>query len=309
MKKITAGIIIIVLFLLGSVYIFIPSKIEIVSTVTINCVPKTASNSINDSMTWKKWWPSASSAHFGFNGYEYVLTNPLADGAEITVKKDETVWQTKVQMIPVGRDSTTAHWFVSYSVSADPFKRISQKNEAALFKKDLDSLLERLKSFAGETKNSYGFHIERTTFPDTILAATKFLTPGYPTTQNIYSAIARIKTVVARQGAKEKGFPMLNVERIDSSNYETMVALPVDKALQTEQHVATSIMLTMKDRFLSTEVTGGRSTIQKAHEAITKYMLDHVLSAPAIPFDILVTDRSKQSDTSKWKTIIYYPSM
>lgn len=102
---------------------------------------------------------------------------------------------------------------------------------------------------------------------------------------------------------------MLNIERIDSSHYETMVAIPVDKELNEEQNVSTSIMLTMKDRFLFSEVTGGAATIQKAHEAIHKYMLDHVLTAPAIPFDILITDRSKETDTSKWRTAVYFPSM
>jgi hypothetical protein len=68
-------------------------------------------------------------------------------------------------------------------------------------------------------------------------------------------------------------------------------------------------MVPMKDRFLKTGVTGGPLTIKKAHEAIDEYMKDHILSQPAIPFEILVTDRSKETDTSKWKTTIFYPSM
>jgi hypothetical protein len=38
-------------------------------------------------------------------------------------------------------------------------------------------------------------------------------------------------------------------------------------------------------------------------------MNDHFLSAPAIPFEILITDRSKEKDTTRWKTKIYQPSM
>lgn len=308
MKKITIGLIVVLVLLLSSVYIFIPSKIHIVTGVSINCVPKIASNCVNDSMVWKRWWP-AQSTQFAFNGYRFELTNPFTDGAEVAIKKNKTVYQSRVQMIPVGRDSTIAHWSVDYPTSVNPFERLRQRSEAFTIKQNLDSLLQYFKSFEGETKNIYGFHIQRTTFPDTILAATKFLTSNYPTTQNIYDAVNKIKTVVAKQGAKEKGSPMLNIERIDSSNYETMVAIPVDKELNKEQNVATSIMLTMKDRFLFIEVIGGPATIKKAHEAITKFMLDHVLTAPAIPFDILITDRSKETDTSKWKTAVYFPSM
>jgi len=308
MKKITVGIVVILVLLLGSVYVFIPSKIQIVSSTTINCVPATASNCINDSLTWKKWWPVQSN-NFVLDAYEFRLTDPLSDGAEISIEKNETVYQTKVQMIPVGRDSTIAHWLVYYPASVNPFRRLQQRNDALHIKQNLDSLLQGLKNFAGETKNIYGFHIERTTFPDTVLAKTKFVSRDYPTTKTIYDAITKIKTVAAKQGSKERGFPMLNIERIDSSHYETMVAIPVDKELNEEQNVSTSIMLTMKDRFLFSEVTGGAATIQKAHEAIHKYMLDHVLTAPAIPFDILITDRSKETDTSKWRTAVYFPSM
>jgi len=65
----------------------------------------------------------------------------------------------------------------------------------------------------------------------------------------------------------------------------------------------------MKDRFLTTEVTGGPASIEKARRAIEKYMVDHTLPAPARPFEILVTDRSKVADTAAWKTKIFYPSM
>jgi hypothetical protein len=65
----------------------------------------------------------------------------------------------------------------------------------------------------------------------------------------------------------------------------------------------------MKDRFLTTDVSGGPVSIEKAHNAIKKYMSDHSLWGPATPFEILVTDRSKITDTAAWKTKIFYPSM
>jgi hypothetical protein len=36
---------------------------------------------------------------------------------------------------------------------------------------------------------------------------------------------------------------------------------------------------------------------------------DHQRVAPAIPFQSLVTDRTKQPDTSKWVTRLYWPIM
>ena len=36
-------------------------------------------------------------------------------------------------------------------------------------------------------------------------------------------------------------------------------------------------------------------------------MNDHSLSAPVIPFEYIITDRSKEPDTSKWITKICFP--
>src|SRR6266487_3596951 len=107
----------------------------------------------------------------------------------------------------------------------------------------MHSVMVSLLNFASKTKNIYGFHIERTTFTDTILAATRFSTSTYPAIEIIYNAVNWLKKKIRDEGA------------------------------------------------------------------IEKYMDDHFLSAPAIPFEILITDRNKEADTSKWETKIFYPSM
>ena len=101
----------------------------------------------------------------------------------------------------------------------------------------------------------------------------------------------------------------MDTRQIEHSNYETMVAISIDHVIPASNDFFISRMVPMKDRFLETEVTGGTGRIQQAHQAVSKYMIDHALSAPARPFEILVTDRRQEGDTSKWKTLIYYPSM
>lgn len=309
MKKIALGIISILAFFLIFTYVFIPSKIEISGITTINCSPKIASNCINDTTAWKKWWPVPSAKGFTCNGYEYQLAKPLTDGAEITVSDGTTAYRAKAQTVPAGRDSAQVYWTVHYITGNNPFIKWLKKKEAVLIRQSLDTLFGSLKQFASKTENIYGYHIERGTFPDTLLAATKFFTKGLPSLENIYRAINAIQSTIAKQGIKQTGSPMLNTGKISASMYETMVALPVNREVKNENNISMSRMLTMKDRFLITEVVGGPAMIQKAHQQISQYMLDHILSAPAIPFEILVTDRSKEPDTSKWKTMVYYPSM
>jgi hypothetical protein len=60
---------------------------------------------------------------------------------------------------------------------------------------------------------------------------------------------------------------------------------------------------------LITEVKGGPASIKKAFNEMETYITDYRRTAPAIPFQSLITDRSKEPDTSKWVTKIYYPVM
>jgi hypothetical protein len=60
-------------------------------------------------------------------------------------------------------------------------------------------------------------------------------------------------------------------------------------------------------RFLKTEVTGGPYIIEHAHKMMQQYFEDYKRTSMAIPFEYLVTDRSKEPDTAKWVTRIYGP--
>jgi hypothetical protein len=60
---------------------------------------------------------------------------------------------------------------------------------------------------------------------------------------------------------------------------------------------------------LVTEVKGGQIEVNKASVQLLNYISDYNRTAPAIPFESLVTDRRKEPDSSKWITRIYYPVM
>ena len=60
---------------------------------------------------------------------------------------------------------------------------------------------------------------------------------------------------------------------------------------------------------------GGKvSTIGAAEYDVTTlkandYFLDSKRASPAIPYELMVTDRSAETDTAKWVTRLYYPIM
>lgn len=324
MKKVILFFGVLVFLFLLLVYIFIPNTIRISNIVTIECTPRGAAAVLQNYEKWKSWWPQSNDSlppdsSFSYKDYHYKLITPLTDGADIDLYKkarpDEPGGQgnhlsTRIQVVSSGRDSVYLAWSANIITGHNPFKRLAQFFEARTIKNNMEEVLQNLGAFAGKTENIYGFTIERTTFTDTVLIATKFSTEAYPTIETIYKAITRLKGKIKDAGAEEKDFPMLNVKKNDdNARYETMIAICINKEIKVDPDDFISLMVPMKDRFLKADVTGGPLTVKKAHEAIGNYMNDHFLSAPAIPFDILITDRSKEADTAKWRTRVFHPSM
>jgi len=312
MKKILLVVFMLLILCLAAIYMFIPANINISSTFLVSCIPKNVAASLNDPYKWRQWWPDEkgrSGDSFFYKGYSYRVTNRFTDGVEIELGTDKEEMTSRIVVIPYGKDSAGVEWRTSLDAGANPFTRITQHSKASGLKNDMDSILNSVLNFTSKTENIYGFHIERTTFTDTILAATRFLTSSYPTTEIVYRALDKLKERIKKEGAEERDFPMLNIMQTDSSQFETMIAICIDKLIKNNADIFISRMVPMKNRFLKTEVTGGPSTVKMAHIAIENYMNDRFLSAPAIPFEILVTDRRKETDTTKWKTTIFHPSM
>lgn len=315
MRKLLIAGLLILTAAVAAVYITIPAEIKIATATVIQCSPEKLNSCLQDTGIWKRWWPldKKKEAHaksvFKNEGIAYQLGTSYRDGASLLLKTSKAIYTTRILLIPYRTDSVAVQWMASFPSSWNPVSRILDYYRAIDMKKNMEQVLGGLKQYADQTRNLYGYPIERTTFTDTILMATRFHTTDYPSTGEVYAAINRLKNFIAAKGAREKDAPMLHVNQLDATHVETMVAICVDREINTEPGIFVSRMVPMKDRFLKTEVTGGPFSIRQAHAAVNSYMEDHFLSQPAIPFEILVTDRSLEKDTSRWKTLIFYPSM
>ena len=104
----------------------------------------------------------------------------------------------------------------------------------------------------------------------------------------------------------EKNLPMLNVVKLDNLRYEAMAAIPVDKTLPKTNEFAPKFLL-KGGNILEAQIEGGSYTIETSLKELENYRLDYKLNSPAIPYQLLVTDRTKEPDTTKWITKIYSP--
>ena len=99
---------------------------------------------------------------------------------------------------------------------------------------------------------------------------------------------------------------MLNVLKFDNSHFEVMTAIPVDKALPETSEFAPKFLL-KGGHILEAQIQGGPYTIENSLKEFENYRADYKFTSPAIPYQLLVTDRVKETDTTKWITRLYYP--
>jgi hypothetical protein len=165
-----------------------------------------------------------------------------------------------------------------------------------------------MQAFYSKTENIYGINIRQESVVDSILIFTHARSTEYPSVSFIYVLVDELKNYIKSQSANETGFPMLNVGSRDSTGYLVRVAIPVDKRLPSVGNISYKWMLG-GGKILTTEIKGGVEATNRASIQMNNYITDYHLSAPAIPFLSLVTDRRKEPDSSKWVSKIYYPIM
>jgi hypothetical protein len=212
----------------------------------------------------------------------------------------------RMNMVLIETDSMLVSWDAELVCGANPFKRLSQYRRAGVFIQDMDSILIALKKFFENNENIYGFSVRETIVKDSVLITTRRVFTHKPGVQEIGNMIQQLKKYIAANKAVEKNYPMLNVIQIRESEYETQVAIPVDRKLPETKDFIPKFLL-KGGKILETEITGGLFTVEKAFREFENYKADYQYSSPAIPFQLLISDRAMEPDTTKWITRLYYP--
>lgn len=315
MKKVLGGLFIFLVLAITAVFIFIPAQLHISAMAAIKVNVNPLSRYLSDEAKWAKWWPHESDEkqlinqnnHLQLNKFTYQLTKKLYNSAEVQITRKGQIINSKIFIIPLADDSLIVQWQSAFKTSLNPFTRISQYQEAVNIKKNMTVILNSLKSFGENKEKVYTFPIYLTTLKDTFYISEKTVTTGYPSIQVIYKLIENLRTYISAQKAKAGDFPILNITKKDSLHYTTMVAIPVDRILDGNGNIAFKRMIVYQDKILAADVKGGPGKIEEAHHALNTYIKDYNLTVPVIGWETLITDRSKETDSTKWITKICVP--
>ena len=301
------------LVLLAAVYVIIPKQAEISSIAFMGAAQAAVYRNMIKEDTWTKWWPQESSkddpkatGSFNLNGYSFKAGTKQLDALEIVINSKNLSASSLFSMLPLSTDSMMVKWTTTFPTSANPFKRVTQYVQAQKVKHSMDLILGNLKTFSEKSEHLYGINIEHTKVTDTILVVIKKVQKEKPTEEDVYADINVLSRYISEEGATETNKPMLHISYTDDlKSYELMVAIPVNKPLLGNSAIQPKRMV--PGNILKADVKGGEATVAEAMKQMENYVFDHQMLSPAQPYQLLITDRTKEKDTTKWITRIYYP--
>lgn len=311
MKKIVWAVVITAAIILPGTYLLIPNIVNIKQEQSINTSQAGLQRMLLTKSNVLKWWPGtqtdSGSLLYNGNTYEFANNNITLIPVLIT-NNSQNIHSTIFSLAPA-KETVQLTWVCKTVTSYNPIKRIQYWLKAKNLNTDLEYLLEKMNDFYSNTENIYGIKIEKKLVEDSILISTAAACKNFPTTEFIYTQIAKLNTYAAINNAQAAGYPMLNIETDDGVNYNVRLALPVNKIIPDKPNDITLKRMLGGGNILVAEVKGGNATTAEALRQINLYARDYQRIPPAIPFFSLITNRMAEADSSKWITKVYCPVM
>jgi hypothetical protein len=312
MKKIFLGVIVFFLLLIAAAYVFIPGKLLISSASSVSGNRDGVYRFLVNDRNWQKWWPgtisksSQGSLSFRYNEFDFQIKEILYDAIQLNLAASNESSAGLLKVIPLNNDSSELELSSELGTGSDPFNKISAYFHARKLKDAFDEIVLSLKKYAGDTKNIYGISIKKEKVQYQHLVSAKKMFTHYPTTEDVYAIVDKLRNYVNQSGARELFSPMLNIRKADSTTYVAQLGIPVDKELPARDDIAPKWMM-KGGNILTAEVTGGPGQVDEATRQMEQYIRDYQRSIIAIPFQMLITDRTREPDSTKWVTRLYYP--
>lgn len=304
MKKIGIALLLLLVLALAAVYLFIPGKIELKTSIRLNASQAGVYRTLLSDRSWNKWWPGESP--FYYNRQTYSVSGKIFNSFEVDISQNTDTLNSRMDLIFSSVDSVAIAWYARQATGRNPFERIAKYRAAKATEKNMKTILQRMKTFFERQENVYGFKVKKTIVSDSVLISTRRNFDHQPTVQDIHAMVQSLRKYIVQNKAIEKNLPMLNVQKVDTSHYQAMTAIAVDKWLPQTNEFVPKLFL-KGGTILETEIQGGEHTIENAFKEFENYRSDYQYASPAIPYQLMVTDRIKETDTSKWITKLYYP--
>jgi hypothetical protein len=310
MKKPTLFVIGILVLAFISIYFVIPQKIKTTNVVEIDATDINVAKFLVNKRLWNKWWPgrhnAADSIHFSYNGADYVLQESTNSEMKTLIKIDDIELNSQLIYATTGEGMCEVTWLTEKQSSLNPFERIAEFVKIKRHAKSMDTILAGFKKFMQNEINVYGMAIKISHVKNPIVLATTAHLNDYPAPETIYSMAISLRKQIKAQDALPLDSPMMNVHPDENDGYLIMVAIPINKIIKPGNGMVLN-KLVKNANILEAEVKGGKNSIMNAFTQLKNYQKDHRLISPAMPYELLITNRLAEKDTAKWVTRVFWP--
>jgi hypothetical protein len=307
MKK--AIVVVAVLAIVGSavIYVLIPHRITVQQSVKVAVSQPGALRMLADSANWSKWWPWRGEGdipmQMGQEQIDLVTQVPPVTVLDWRAKGDTIT--SKLDAIYLAIDSSALSWQCEVPAGNTPWSRVMGFSRAKRIATGMESLLNSMSIYLGDPVNVYGMAPQHNKVKDSVLMATRITIDHYPTTADIYALVDKLQAYIKAKGGKVVNPPMLNVLKQGPAEFRVMVGLPCDKVLAGGGGIELKRMVL--GNLLTADVQAGPVRLPLLFENFEQYKSDYHFTAPAMPYQVLVTDRRAEQDTTKWITQFCYP--
>ena len=257
---------------------------------------------------WLKWWPGEKdlkNRSFSYNGIKYTFEKKTNSGLYLNINDGKRTLKGEMLFFPIDMAKTKLTFNIDSINWNGTINPISRYLEYRKINSEVTKILYSFYNYMNDPKQVYGYEIHLSKVKDSVMLVSLTTLNQYPSPIIIEKMVLDIKQQIKAQNGIETNYPMLNVNQLGKENYQVMVAIPTNKVLKPGKNTVVNKMIL--GNILEAKIIGGSNTIQDAFNQIKIFMKDYRLSSPAIPFESMITDRSKQPDSSKWVTKIYYP--
>jgi effector-binding domain-containing protein len=309
-KKILLRVVIFMIALSG-IYIIIPSTITVSKPQFIHSYEAGIIRFFSDSTVLNRWLQKVavkSENGYDYKGYQYQISKNLGNTIEINIYHNNETYTSRLAILPIYGDSSAIHLESNIISSFNPIKRVQQYNQATALKENITDFTKELKTFLDENKNIYGIHVSQIALKDSLLISTKTILSNTPSVEQVYAEVKKLADYANAQKANATDSAMLHVEKINDKQFQIMVGLPIDKIIPETNQIKIKRMPYGKSMLVS-NIDGGLNTIAWATNQLYTYWIDTKRASPAIPFEMMITNRLVEKDSTKWKTRLFYPVM
>ncbi|HEY1007512.1 MAG TPA: GyrI-like domain-containing protein [Sphingobacteriaceae bacterium] len=311
MKRLIFFSVAIIAVLLLGIYLIIPGTVR--QSVTVHpAAPETVvTRYLALKKGWAAWWPDGKgadprdSSRFTYKGVRFSIVKNTYSAITIILSDGRTRIPSVITLVPGRNSGSEITWTFSYPAGDDPVSRLLGFRKSRKLAAVTEELLTRFRNFVEDEKEVYGVGIEYTKVRDSLVVVMRSMSDRYPTTLEVYEKVRKLQEFIGKNGISKDGYPMLNVSRTDDSRYRVMVAIPVRQRAKAPGNMEYSRLVL--GNILTAEVRGGQASIDQALRQVRRFVEDRRHTSPAIPFQMMITDRLQEPDSSKWITRIYYP--